>query len=170
MQQLAAMGRGNPTARGQGHDNRLYNSIGARNIPLTRCNQTTAPCLRIVGLDYHTSITGDSVQPAHGYLKSAAVLTCLATAPPSGAFRPGFRPNKEKFYTTYQMSARVYLEVFQLQGILKNQHQKMQYQLMRISINAHGYTTGQIGKGGCCIRLTTCQIITARVLALIARL
>ena len=112
----------NPTASGvQGHDNRLYNfSIGASvTFPYTmQSNDSLMSTVSWEDSDYHTSITGDSVQPAHGYLKSAAVLTCLATAPPSGAFRPGFSGTTKVLYNVSDVRTSL-LRSFPIAGDLE---------------------------------------------------
>lgn len=92
----------NPIASGtQGHDSRLYSFSLAETVAFPYIMQSNDSLMSTVSWEdsnYHTSITGDKVQSTHGFLRSAAVLTCVGTAPPANSFRPGFSGTEKTLY------------------------------------------------------------------------
>ena len=92
----------NPTASSkQGHDYRAgnFDFTTAVQFPYTMVsNDSLMSTVSWETTGYHYSLTGDYVQESHGYLKSAAVLTCLATQPASGSFRPGYAGATKQIY------------------------------------------------------------------------
>ncbi|RMF85268.1 MAG: hypothetical protein D6744_01685, partial [Planctomycetota bacterium] len=85
------------------YDSRLsygYNASLGVTLPLTlNPNESLVSTISHDDAPTHTDVQGREINLGHAYLKTAAVLTCLATAPPADAFRPPYAGTYKPLYS-----------------------------------------------------------------------
>lgn len=97
----------NPSAAGQAYDSRVagYNAgLGVSYPKVLQGGQSLVSTESHTTTGCHNDLMGVCVAEAHSYLKRAAVLTCVSTAPAATAFRPAFCGSDKKIYDSANLN------------------------------------------------------------------